>query len=375
MVLDHKKTAVIGAGPVGLTFARLLQQSGARVKVYERDKNETARIKGGTLDLHHDVGQIAIKEAGLLHEFYARARPAGERSVTMDAEIIEDRYPETGHLYDRPEIDRNDLRALLLESLHPGTVVWDSRLRSLERQGDRFILHFENGTTETADLVVGANGGMSNVQKYVTDTIPQYTGTVIIQGEVLHPPDRCPDFKKLCGDGNMAAIAEQKFFFCQNKAGGALNYYVSFRKPESWIRENGLDFHNAEQISSFLGNLLGNWNKVYKELFAATDEFTLLPMRIFPVGNWKSHKHITLIGDAAHLMPPFSGIGVNIGMLDAYYLADDLTSGKFTDIQSAINAYETRMSGYAATAQQDTEEAENSIHSGMDFSDIAKERR
>lgn len=375
MLLENKKVAVIGGGPVGLTFARLLQQANVNVKVYERDKDEFARIKGGTLDIHNDYGQIALDKAGLLAEYHKRSRPTGERSANINAEILMDEFPDKEHLYDRPEIDRNDLRKMLLENLQTDTVVWNSKLVSLEQQDEKFVLHFENGKTEIADLVVGANGGMSNVRKHVTDTIPQYTGTIIIQGEVLNPNETCPNFKKLCGDGNFAVIGEQKFFFSQNKAKGALNYYVSFRKPESWIQENKLDFHNNKEISLFLNDLLANWNSVFKELFAATDEFTLLPMRKLPLENWRPHKNITLIGDAAHVMPPFSGIGVNIGLLDALYLAENLTNGEFSDIQTAISKYEEKMFEYATQAQQDTTEAEEGIHSDKDFSEILKDKR
>ncbi|ULT24807.1 FAD-dependent oxidoreductase [Sphingobacterium sp. E70] len=46
MVFKNKKIAIIGAGPAGLTLARLLQQNGADVAVYERDKDPQARIQG-----------------------------------------------------------------------------------------------------------------------------------------------------------------------------------------------------------------------------------------------------------------------------------------------------------------------------------------
>lgn len=375
MLLQNKKIAVIGGGPVGLTFARLLQQANVNVRVYEWDKNAFARIKGGTLDIHNDYGQIALEKAGLLTEYYKRSRPTGERSANINAEILRDEFPDKEHLYDRPEIDRNDLREMLLENLKPNTVVWNSKLVWLEQQDEKFMLHFENGRTEIADLVVGANGGMSNVRKHVTDIVPKYTGTIIIQGEVLNPNETCPNFKMLCKEGNLAVIGEQKFLFSQNKARGALNYYVSFRQPESWIKENGLDFHNNKEISSFLINLLSNWNDVFKELFTATDEFTLLPMRKLPLENWRPHKNITLIGDAAHVMPPFSGIGVNIGLLDALYLAENLTNGQFTDIQTAIRKYEEKMFEYATQAQQYTTEAEEGIHSDKEFGEILKDKR
>ncbi|MDQ1099799.1 NAD(P)/FAD-dependent oxidoreductase [Chryseobacterium sp. SORGH_AS_1048] len=293
MVLQHKKVAVIGAGPVGLTFARLLQQSGADISVYERDKDQHTRIKGGTLDIHHDYGQLALEKAGLLDEFYRYSRPTGERSVDQHGTLLLEDYPAEGHLYDRPEIDRNDLRKMLLEHLDPGTVCWDRRLISLEQQSNgTFFLHFENGDTAYADLVVGANGGMSNVRKLVTDAIPQYTGTIVIQGEVRQPDFQCPEFKLLCGSGNMAANAECIFFFSQTKSDGALTYYISFRKPEHWIGESGINFNDRQETILFLSSLFVNWNQVYHELFKATDEYTLLPMRRLHPEHWKPH-HIT----------------------------------------------------------------------------------
>ena len=98
-------------------------------------------------------------------------------------------------------------------------------------------------------------------------------------------------------------------------------------------------------------------------------------MRKLPLENWRPHKSITLIGDAAHVMPPFSGIGVNIGLLDALYLADNLTNGQFSDIQTAINNYEEKMFEYATKAQQGTTQAEESIHSDKDFDEIVKDKR
>jgi 2-polyprenyl-6-methoxyphenol hydroxylase-like FAD-dependent oxidoreductase len=55
MLLNNKKIAIIGAGPVGLTMATLLQQKGIAVTIYERDKDPQARIWGGTLDLHEST--------------------------------------------------------------------------------------------------------------------------------------------------------------------------------------------------------------------------------------------------------------------------------------------------------------------------------
>lgn len=77
MLLDNKKVAIIGGGPVGLTMATLLQQKGIDVTVYERDKDAQIRIWGGTLDLHKSSGQLVMQKAGLLERYYAMSTPMG----------------------------------------------------------------------------------------------------------------------------------------------------------------------------------------------------------------------------------------------------------------------------------------------------------
>ncbi len=376
MLLENKKVAIIGAGPVGLTLAKLLQQKGVSVTVYERDKNENARIMGGTLDIHIDTGQKALEKAGLIEDFYKIARPTGERAANIDGHVIMEEFPKDAHLYDRPEIDRNDLRKLLIENLNNGTVVWDRKFLSLTKNNGGYDLNFDGNFVETADLIIAANGGMCNLRKYVTDATPQYTGTIIIQGEVLNPDIDCSNFKEICGKGNLMVIGEQKMLFSQTKANDALNYYVSFKKPENWLIEHKLNFEDKNSIITFLKNLLVNWHESYHELFLATDTFTLLPMRKMPLDNpWQAKNNITLIGDAAHVMPPFSGIGVNIGLLDALYLAENLTSGQYQNIEEAIQSYEIRMFKYASKAQQETTDAEAGIHSDEDIIDIIKDRR
>jgi 2-polyprenyl-6-methoxyphenol hydroxylase-like FAD-dependent oxidoreductase len=349
MLLQNKKVAIIGAGPVGLAFARLLQQEGMNVKVYERDVNEHYRIKGGTLDLLKDMGQIVFEKAGLLSAYFDNARPTARRMADIHGNII-----QTLPSSDNPEIDRNDLRRILLQSLQPGSVFWDRKFVSLREQKGTLLLHFENGSVETADLVVGANGIMSILRKMITAVPTRYTGTVAVTGEISDYESSCPNFKKICGEDKIIARDGRVFFLSQPKTNGELYYYACFRQSENWVKDNGLNFNDNKQISNFLNDLCPDWNIAYKELFAATSEFTLLPLYQVPLENWQPHKNITLIGDAAHGMPPYAGVGVNTGLLDALYLAENLTNRKFDNIQTAIDNYEEKMFEYASEAQQQT---------------------
>lgn len=115
-LLENKKIAIIDGGPGGLTLARLLQQKGATVKVYERDAHRDARPKGATLDLHEESGLRAIREASLTEEFIQNYRPgadlirvADENGIILFDDHAHDRLDST-----RPEIDRGPLQKILL---------------------------------------------------------------------------------------------------------------------------------------------------------------------------------------------------------------------------------------------------------------------
>src|ERR1700761_4720294 len=166
MLLKNKKVAIIGAGPVGLLMATMLQQKGTDVTVYERDKNAQARIWGGTLDLHQGSGQDAMRKAGLLEQYYAMAIPMGRVIADEQGKVIFSKETKPEEAYNNPEINRNDLRKILLDSLTAGTVIWDRKFTGLETQGDKWVLHFENNQDAMADIVIGANGGMSAARKY-----------------------------------------------------------------------------------------------------------------------------------------------------------------------------------------------------------------
>ncbi len=236
MILENKKVAIIGAGPVGLTLARLLQQNGAAVTVYERDKDPQARIWGGTLDLHRESGQQAMRKAGLLEQYYALALPMGILFANEHGQVLAAREITPQNWHDNPEISRNALRTMLLDSLANDTVVWDRQCIGLEPQAGKWVLHFENKPDATADVVIGANGGMSKVRHYVTDAKAEETGTFIIQGDIYQPETSCPEFYRLCNGHKLMAAHQGNLLVANPNNSGALTYGVIFRKPEEWMQ-------------------------------------------------------------------------------------------------------------------------------------------
>ena len=133
--------SIVGAGPAGSTLARLLQTRGFSVKVYERDASPTSRSQGGSLDLRKDAGQRAVEKAGLTEEFERLSRIDAKAFKMLDSHG--NPHPAAGavetHKDAGPEIDRGDLRRLLLDSLAPGTVAWGHTVKDVLPEGGRTV--------------------------------------------------------------------------------------------------------------------------------------------------------------------------------------------------------------------------------------------
>ena len=352
-MLQDKQIAIVGGGPGGLMLARLLQLKKADVKVYERDANKDVRVQGATLDLHEESGLEALRRAGLLDEFYKNHRPHAGRLRILDKQAtlhLDDHTNENAVADDRPEIDRGPLRHIMLTSLKAGTVVWDSHFLSMESRHGSWLLHFKNGTTAYADIVIAADGANSKLRHHLTTIQPIYSGITIVEGNIYRAAENAPKLWELVKGGKIFAFGDEQSLILSAKGDGSLSFYTGCKVDENWVQESGINFNNKKEISTWFKSAFGSWDDVWQELFAGDESwFMPRPQYHFPLNQrWKSLPNLTVLGDAAHRMPPYAGEGVNMALQDAFELAESLAGDRFETIQSAIASYEDKMLERAA---------------------------
>ncbi len=344
------RIAIIGAGPGGLTCARILQRAGVDVTVYERDASPDARDQGGTLDMQTATGQVALAAAGLLERFMAIGRPEGqdERALDKTGAVLEERIAAPGDTA-KPEIDRADLRRLLLDSLAPGTIRYGAALDHATPMGaGRHELAFRDGATATVDLLVGADGAWSRVRPLVSPVQPFYEGVMFVEVRLANVDEDHPAIAALVGRGSMFALSDGKGLIAQRQARGAIRVYVAFRGPTDWAARAGVDLADPDAVRAALLGMFGDWAPGLRAILVECDNlFIDRPIYALPVPHrWATRAGVTLLGDAAHLMSPFSGLGTNTAMLDGADLARTIIDAP--DLRAALATYEATMLPRAA---------------------------
>ncbi|WP_405830860.1 FAD-dependent oxidoreductase [Streptomyces sp. NBC_00105] len=338
----HTPVTIVGAGLGGLTLARVLHVHGIPVTVYEAEPSPSARTQGGLLDIHDYNGQLALQAAGLMDEFHAIILVGRQamRVIDPDGTVLLDKADDgTGG---RPEVQRGELRRILLDSLPAGTVRWGHKVAGTRALGaGRHEVTFDGGGTVVTSLLVGADGAWSRVRPLLSAATPEYAGTSYVETYLFDADTRHPAAAKAVGGGMLMVPAPGREIFAHRESGDTLHTYVALARPQEWFA--AIDFNDAAAATARIAREFDGWAPELTALITDGDTGPVLrPQYALPAEHrWERVAGVTLIGDAAHLAPP-NGEGANLAMLDGADLGQALAAHPH-DLEAALTAYEQVM--------------------------------
>ncbi|MFD0433114.1 FAD-dependent oxidoreductase [Streptomyces chartreusis] len=338
----HTPVTIIGAGLGGLTLARVLHVHGIPATVHEADPSPSSRTQGGMLDIHDYNGQLAVEAADLMDEFHAIVLEGRQAMRVLDRDgtvMFEEADDGTGG---RPEVMRGELRQMLIDSLPAGTVRWGHKVTGTRALGEgRHEVAFADGTTVTADLLIGADGAWSRVRPLLSAATPEYSGTSVVETYLYDADTRHPAAAKAVGGGSMIAPSPGRQFFAHRESGDTLHIYAALAESLDWFA--AIDFTDPESATARIAAEFADWAPELTALITDTDTAPVLrPHYALPTDHrWDRVPGVTLLGDAAHLAIP-NGEGANLAMLDGAELGKAI-AGHPGDIEAALTEYEQVM--------------------------------
>lgn len=343
---------IIGAGLGGLTLARVLHMHGIPSTVYEAESSPAARTQGGLLDIRDYNGQPALETAGLLEEFGKLVLEGRQamRLLDRDGNLLLD-VPDDG-TGGQPEVQRGELRQMLLDSLPPGTVRWGHKVTSVRAiGGGRHELAFTEGATVTSGLLVGADGAWSRVRALLSDATPEYTGISFVETHLFDGDVRHPTSATTVGGGAMMVLEPGKGILAHRERGGNLHTWVMLARPLDWFAE--IDFGDPATAAARIVREFDGWAPELRTLVTAGETAPILrKIYTLPIEHrWERRPGVTLLGDAAHLTAP-NGEGANLAMYDGAELGKAIAAHA-DDIETALVEYEEAMFPRSAAAAAD----------------------
>jgi 2-polyprenyl-6-methoxyphenol hydroxylase-like FAD-dependent oxidoreductase len=350
----NTSVTIVGAGLGGLVLARVLHVHGVAATVYEAEASPTERAQGGMLDIHDYNGLLAVEAAGLMEEFRGLVLEGRQqmRILGHDGSVVFDKADDGAG--GRPEVQRGELRRLLIDALPAGTVRWGRKVTAVRPLADgRHEARFADGSTVVAPLLVGADGAWSRVRPLLSAAEPEYVGESFVETYLFDVDTRHPATARAVGGGSMFATgpAPDRAIHAHRERGATVHAYVQVTEPLEWFA--AINFTDRAAAAERIAREFAGWAPELTALITDSDTPAVLrPHHALPTGlRWDRVPGVTLVGDAAHLTAP-NGEGANLAMLDGAELAQAIAAHP-GDTEAALAEYEQAMFVRAANPVDD----------------------
>ena len=374
------KVLIIGGGIGGLTLAQGLAKSSISFEIFERNRDNDSWLEGYRINVAA-IGSHALHEClppELWQAFLAGAGDPHESLCFMTEQLkdllILDSAMRVGYTTDPAKQEyaasRKTLRYILQSGLDDRIHYNKAFVRYEHLPGGKVRALFEDGTTATGDVLIGADGANSKVRQQLLPKAERITTDAVATAGKLLLTEATRKWLPDALATRMNVIMPVKKYFFFNAVfdhaeshrhqpdairTAALNAGIDpqkfFASSEDYIlwsliankREfrKELEDPNPDIASSVLDKIK-DWHPDFKRLIresepASLSVFPLKAMR--PFENW-TPSNVTILGDAAHNMPPVYGMGANMALNDALILCRQLRQVANGESQLAPALYE-----------------------------------
>jgi 2-polyprenyl-6-methoxyphenol hydroxylase-like FAD-dependent oxidoreductase len=322
---------VVGAGVGGLSVARGLLRDGHDVTVFEQRPHMQAG--GGAVTIWSN-GATVLEQLGVDMDGAGQqlstvrvVTSTGRRLTTLDLTAIVDRLGAPVSM-----VPRRVLLDRVLEGLPTDRIRYNSRAVRVDTAQDGVRVEFDDGSCADGDLLIGADGMHSMVRDIVGAQQAEPTGWCSWQGLVTLPdgPDKHVALMIVGDHGNLGLWP----------AGGS-DVQWWFDLPWS------SDFVRPDRPIDMIRSHFTGWSELVDRVLATLtdDDLAHSPYPHFrhPIPRVPRAGAVTLLGDAAHTMPPTLAQGTNQALLDTMVLCKallDFRHSTIGDVSSALRWYE-----------------------------------
>ncbi len=354
---------IVGAGIGGLAAAASLLDSGHRVRVFEQAP-QLGEVGAG-IQMSANAMRV-LDHLGLRPRLEPMAvRPKAFEFRRFDSGEMLHRLPlgeqhEAKHGAPYFQIHRSDLHAALLAAVKErgvSGIQLNAKAVRVEENTERATVFFDDGTSASADLVIGADGIKSVVRKHVLgDDHPVFTGQVAWR--CLVPTERIPEQLRTdlvstiwCGPQNHAVT-----YYVRN--GTLLNFVGCVERDdqeESWTARR--DWRELDQ--DYAG-----WHPMVRAVIEAVDRdecFRWALNNRVPSTTWSTAR-VTMLGDAVHATLPYMAQGAAMAIEDAGVLPRALALP--LPLREQLQAYERHRAPRTARVVEESSEMGELYHIG-----------